>query len=206
MEPRATSKPRSMPRAVICPPISRAIPPIKKVNPADAPIMIMALTSDVYDRGKLYDAASTIMQQRLSQIQGVGQVSVGGSSLPAVRVDVNPTQLNSYGLGLQDVATMLNRRMPIVPKANLDQAHDHRRHHHQRPASQSGGLHAADRRLSQWRRHQVVRCGRTFRTPPKIYALPASSTASPPSSSLFSASRAPTSSTPWTASVPHFRP
>ena len=53
--------------------------------------------------GALYDAASTIMQQRLSQIQGVGQVSVGGSSLPAVRVEINPTQLNSYGLGLQDV-------------------------------------------------------------------------------------------------------
>ena len=60
-------------------------PTYRKVNPADAPIMILALTSGVYDRGKLYDAASTIMQQRLSQLQGVGQVSVGGSSLPAVR-------------------------------------------------------------------------------------------------------------------------
>ena len=78
-------------------------PTYRKVNPADAPIMILALTSKVYDRGPMYDAASTIMQQRLSQIQGVGQVSVGGSSLPAVRVEVNPTQLNSYGLGLQDV-------------------------------------------------------------------------------------------------------
>jgi len=84
-------------------------PTYRKVNPADAPIMILALTSAVYDRGKLYDAASTIMQQRLSQLQGVGQVSVGGSSLPAVRVDVNPTQLNGYGLGLQDVAAMLSR-------------------------------------------------------------------------------------------------
>ena len=61
--------------------------------------MIIALTSDVYSKGQLYDAASTIMEQRLSQIQGVGQVSVGGSSLPAVRVEINPTQLNSYGLG-----------------------------------------------------------------------------------------------------------
>ena len=94
-------------------------PTYKKVNPADAPIMILALTSPVYDRGKLYDAASTIMQQRLSQVQGVGQVSVGGSSLPAVRVDVNPTQLNSYGLGLQDVASMLNRQNANSPKGQI---------------------------------------------------------------------------------------
>src|SRR3974377_1127219 len=85
-------------------------PTYRKVNPADAPIMIVALTSDGYDSGKMYDAASTIMAQRLSQVQGVGQVTVGGSSLPGVRVDVNPTQLNSYGLGLQDVALMLNKQ------------------------------------------------------------------------------------------------
>jgi multidrug efflux pump len=94
-------------------------PTYRKVNPADAPIMILALTSPVYDKGKLYDAASTIMQQRLSQIQGVGQVSVGGSSLPAVRVDVNPTQLNSYGLGLQDVASMLSRQNANTPKGQI---------------------------------------------------------------------------------------
>jgi multidrug efflux pump len=67
-----------------------ANPTYRKVNPADAPILEFALTSNVYDRGTLYDAASTIMEQRLSQIQGVGQVVVGGSSLPAVRVEVNP--------------------------------------------------------------------------------------------------------------------
>ncbi len=94
-------------------------PTYRKVNPADAPIMILALTSGVYDRGALYDAASTIMQQRLSQIQGVGQVSVGGSSLPAVRVDVNPTQLNGYGLGLQDVAAMLSRQNANSPKGQI---------------------------------------------------------------------------------------
>ena len=94
-------------------------PTYRKVNPADAPIMIVALTSGVYDRGALYDAASTIMQQRLSQIQGVGQVSVGGSSLPGVRVDVNPTQLNSYGLGLQDVASMLSRQNANSPKGQI---------------------------------------------------------------------------------------
>jgi len=94
-------------------------PTYRKVNPADSPIVILALTSSVYDRGTLYDAASTIMQQRLSQIQGVGQVTVGGSSLPGVRVDVNPTQLNSYGLGLQDVASMLSRQNANSPKGQI---------------------------------------------------------------------------------------
>jgi multidrug efflux pump len=94
-------------------------PTYRKVNPADSPIMILALTSPVYDRGKLYDAASTIMQQRLSQVQGVGQVTVGGSSLPGVRVDVNPTQLNNYGLGLQDVASMLSRQNANSPKGQI---------------------------------------------------------------------------------------
>jgi multidrug efflux pump len=94
-------------------------PTYRKVNPADAPIMILALTSEVYDRGAMYDAASTIIQQRLSQIQGVGQVSVGGSSLPAVRVEVNPTQLNGYGLGLQDVATLLSKQNANMPKGQI---------------------------------------------------------------------------------------
>jgi multidrug efflux pump len=94
-------------------------PTYRKVNPADAPIMILALTSSIYDRGKLYDAASTIMQQRLSQVQGVGQVSVGGSSLPGVRVDVSPTQLNSFGLGLQDVSSMLSRQNANSPKGQI---------------------------------------------------------------------------------------
>jgi len=94
-------------------------PTYRKVNPADAPIMILALTSDIYDRGKMYDAASTIMQQRLLQIEGVGQVNVGGSSLPAVRVDVNPTRLNSLGLGLEDVRTMLSRQNANLAKGQL---------------------------------------------------------------------------------------
>ena len=96
-----------------------ANPTYRKVNPADAPIMIFGLTSTVYDRGTLYDAASTIMQQRLSQIQGVGQVNVGGSSLPAVRVELNPTQLNSYGLGLQTVASMLNAQNANEAKGTI---------------------------------------------------------------------------------------
>ncbi|HET6976398.1 MAG TPA: multidrug efflux RND transporter permease subunit [Pyrinomonadaceae bacterium] len=94
-------------------------PTYRKVNPADAPIMIVALTSSVYDQGKLYDAATTILQQKLSQIQGVGQVVVGGSSLPAVRVDVNPTQLNATGLGLEDVRNMLSQQNANIAKGQV---------------------------------------------------------------------------------------
>jgi multidrug efflux pump len=94
-------------------------PTYRKVNPADAPIMIVALTSNVYDHGQLYDAASTVLQQKLSQIQGVGQVVVGGSSLPAVRVDVNPTQLNATGLGLEDVRNVLSQQNANLAKGQI---------------------------------------------------------------------------------------
>ena len=94
-------------------------PTYRKVNPADSPITIIGLTSTLYDRGKLYDAASTICAQRLSQVDGVGQVFVWGSSLPAVRVDLNPTQLNGYGLGLQDVSSLLSRQNANIPKGQL---------------------------------------------------------------------------------------
>ncbi len=97
-------------------------PTYRKVNPADSPILVLALTSDIYDPGTIYDAASTIVEQRLSQVQGVGQVSVGGSSLPAVRVEVNPTQLNSYGLGMQDVANMLAVQNANLPKGQISNA------------------------------------------------------------------------------------
>jgi multidrug efflux pump len=98
-------------------------PTYRKVNPADAPIMIVALTSDIYNRGQMYDAASTIMQQRLLQIQGVGQVGIGGGALPAVRVEVNPTQLNGFGLSLQDVSSMLNQQNANLAKGQLSDAH-----------------------------------------------------------------------------------
>lgn len=98
-------------------------PSYKKVNPADPPILILALTSEVYDRGQLYDAASTIIQQSLSQIEGVGQVTVGGSSLPGVRVDVNPELLNSFGLDLEKVRTMLSQQNANLPKGQLADSH-----------------------------------------------------------------------------------
>ncbi|TMA51748.1 MAG: multidrug transporter subunit MdtC, partial [Deltaproteobacteria bacterium] len=78
-------------------------PTYRKINPADAPILIVALTSDTVDTGRMYDAASSILQQKLSQVEGVGQVVVGGGALPAVRVELNPLVLNQYGIGLDQV-------------------------------------------------------------------------------------------------------
>ncbi len=83
-------------------------PTYRKVNPADSPIMIIALTSDKLPPSALYDAASTVLLQRISQIRGVGQVTAGGSSAPAVRIDVNPTQINSFGLQLENIRTAIS--------------------------------------------------------------------------------------------------
>jgi len=78
-------------------------PAYRKVNPADAPIMILSLSSDTLTQGQMYDAASTIISQKLSQLRGVGEVEIGGSSLPAVRVELNPQALHQYGIGFDDV-------------------------------------------------------------------------------------------------------
>ncbi|HYM37436.1 MAG TPA: multidrug efflux RND transporter permease subunit [Nitrospiraceae bacterium] len=94
-------------------------PTYRKVNPADAPIMILALTSEIVGRGQMYDVASSILQQKLSQVDGVGEVRVGGGSLPAVRVDLNPTALNKYGIGLGDVRRMLGSTNVNRPKGQL---------------------------------------------------------------------------------------
>jgi len=94
-------------------------PSYRKVNPADAPIMIVALTSDTLSRGRMYDTASSILQQKLSQLPGVGQVIVGGSSLPAVRVEMNPTALNQYGIALETVRGALAATTQYRPKGQL---------------------------------------------------------------------------------------
>jgi len=96
-----------------------ANPTYRKVNPADSPIMIIGLTSSKFDTGKLYDEASTVMEQKLSQIQGVGQVAVGGASLPSVRVEVNPTQLNSYGLTLANIQAILSTQNADLAKGQI---------------------------------------------------------------------------------------
>jgi len=94
-------------------------PRYRKINPADAPILILALTSEIVSRGRMYDAASSLLQQKLSQVDGVGQVYVGGGSLPAVRVALNPTALNQYGIGLGDVRRMLSSTNVNRPKGQL---------------------------------------------------------------------------------------
>ncbi len=94
-------------------------PSYRKVNPADAPIFMLALTSDQLSKGQMYDAASTIMAQKLSQVAGVGQVVVGGSALPGVRIELNPSQLNKYGIGLEQVRTFLAGSNSNTPKGDF---------------------------------------------------------------------------------------
>ncbi len=96
-----------------------ANPTYRKVNPADSPIMILGLTSDKYDRPTLYDEASTVIAQKLSQIEGVGQVNVGGGASPSVRVEVNPTLLNSYGLTLPNIQSALSLQNAHEPAGQL---------------------------------------------------------------------------------------
>jgi multidrug efflux pump len=94
-------------------------PSYRKVNPADAPIFMLALTSDQLTKGQMYDAASTIMAQKLSQVTGVGQVVVGGSALPGVRVELNPSQLNKYGIGFEQVRSVLAGSNANTPKGDF---------------------------------------------------------------------------------------
>jgi len=96
-----------------------ANPTYRKVNPADAPILILGLTSDKYDKPTLYDEASSIIAQRLSQISGVGQVIVMGGTGPSVRVEVNPTLLNSYGVTIQNVQSVLSQQNAHEPAGQL---------------------------------------------------------------------------------------
>ena len=106
------------------PPTLPSNPTYRKVNPADAPILILALSSDTIDRGRMYDVASSVLQQKLSQVPGVGQVTVGGGALPSVRVELNPLALSRYGLGLEDVRAVLDATNVNRPKGQL--ADDHR--------------------------------------------------------------------------------
>jgi multidrug efflux pump len=96
-------------------------PSYRKVNPADAPLMILALTSKTLTRGQLYDAASNVLQQRLSQLDGIGQVSIGGATLPAVRVELNPTAMFKYGIGLEDVRAALASANANSPKGAIEE-------------------------------------------------------------------------------------
>ena len=100
-------------------------PTYRKVNPADAPIMILSLTSESLTQGQMYDAASTVLAQKLSQLKGIGQVTVGGSSLPAVRVELNPATLYKYGIGLEEVRTAIVATNANRPKGTVEDGERH---------------------------------------------------------------------------------
>lgn len=104
------------------PPTLPGLPTYRKVNPADAPIMVLSVTSSIYNKGQMYDAASTILQQKIAQIEGVGQVRVGGGSLPGVRIELNPTALNHYGIGLEEVRGAIATSTVNVPKGQMIEA------------------------------------------------------------------------------------
>ncbi len=98
----------------------RSNPTYRKVNPADAPVLILALTSKTLTRGQMYDAAANVLSQKLSQIDGIGQVIIGGAALPAVRVELNPTALFKYGIGLEDIRAALASANANSPKGSID--------------------------------------------------------------------------------------
>jgi multidrug efflux pump len=100
-------------------------PVYRKVNPADAPIMILGLTSDTLSRGQMYDAAATVLAQKLAQVDGVGQVTIGGSALPAVRVELDLPKLNKLGLGLDNVRAAIVAGNANRPKGSVEDA-EHR--------------------------------------------------------------------------------
>jgi multidrug efflux pump len=97
-------------------------PTYREYNPADAPIMVLALTSGTLTRTQLYDSADSIIQQQLSQVAGVGQITLGGSALPSVRVELQPDQLNSYGIGLEDVRAAISAANADSAKGHIDQS------------------------------------------------------------------------------------
>ena len=94
----------------------KSMPTYKKINPSQAPIMVLSLTSEVLSKGQLYDLASTILSQSLSQVPGVGEVQIGGSSLPAVRIELEPQLLNQYGVSLDDVRNTIANANVRRPK------------------------------------------------------------------------------------------
>ncbi|MCX7096554.1 MAG: efflux RND transporter permease subunit [Methylococcales bacterium] len=95
-------------------------PSYRRDNPADAPILVLALTSETVSRGQMYDVASTVLAQKLAQIPGMGQVQISGSSLPAVRVELNPTALGKYGIGLEDVRSTITQTNITRPKGSIE--------------------------------------------------------------------------------------
>ncbi len=125
-------------------------PTYRKVNPADAPIMILAMTSDSITKPDMYDAADSILAQKLSQVEGIGQVFVGGAAQPAVRAELNPTQLNNTGVGLDLVRTALGTANANQAKGQLSGEQECGHHQRQRPDLEGLSIQRPDCRLSQW--------------------------------------------------------
>ena len=178
----------------------RSNPTYRKVNPADAPILILALTSNTLTAGQLYDAADTILAQKLSQVSGVGQVQIGGSSLPAVRVELNPSALFKYGIGLEDVRAALAAANANTPKGSIDVGGQRYQLYTNDQASKARRIPQPGDRLPQRRARCASRTWPRSSIRSRTCATSGSPTASPRCSSSSTASRAPTSSRPSTAS------
>ena len=164
-------------------------PTYRKVNPADSPIFMIALTSDVLDKGQMYDAASTIMAQKLSQITGVGQVTVGGSALPGVRIELNPDQAEQVRHRPGTGAHATGQRQRQYAQGTFFRWRADVGSGRQRSDLQGHRLRAADRRLSATARRCASPMSARPSIPWKTCATPATPTASPPCWSSSSASR-----------------
>ncbi|WP_462390525.1 efflux RND transporter permease subunit [Acidovorax sp. Q11] len=129
-------------------------PTYRKVNPADSPIMILALTSDLLTRGQMYDAASTVLAQKLSQVEGVGQATVSGGALPAVRVELDPVRLASNGISLEQVRSAI-----VTTNANRPLGAVEREDHYWQVATNDQARVAADYAplVLRWKNGQAVR-------------------------------------------------
>jgi multidrug efflux pump len=132
----------------------RSNPTYRKMNPADAPILIFALTSATLTRGQIYDAASTVLAQRLAQIDGIGQVIIGGAALPAVRVELDPHALFHYGISLEDVRAALAAANANSPKGAIEDAGQHYQLYTNDQASQASAYRGL---VVAWRNGAAVR-------------------------------------------------
>ena len=152
-----------MRRAPTCPANLPSNPTYRKVNPADAPILILALTSKTMTRGQMYDAASNVLAQRLSQLSGIGNVIIGGATLPAVRVELNPQALYKYGIGLEDVRAALASANANSPKGTIDDGDRRYQLYTNDQANVAADYSPIGDRLPQRRGGAAVRCRRSAR-------------------------------------------
>ena len=155
----------------------RQNPTYHKVNPADAPIMVIAMSSTTRTAGQLYDLASNILQQRLSQLPGIGEVDISGAALPAVRVEINPGAIFHYGIGLEDIRAALASANANSPKGAIEDDD-----YHYQVYANDQATHAAQYRdlVIAYRNGAPVRLPTSPRSwiRSRIFATPASSTAS----------------------------